>query len=497
MKKIKQKIAFVIGLALSVGVVGKCVPLGLAVSSVKAEETTKISSIGYTTNIVKNSIGEICNFSILDEDFIANEMHTISQTKQKREGYTYSTSSLSQVLSNENNEFAGRVSGGYSGVAFSADITLACSNIIEKAKEKVISQYYYVEEASCVLNTEMLSSGNVLDFIATYENDLNDSFILSLERLKNGALTYNEFFNVCGTHMIAGIEWGGQFKTIYGIYSETIAYTETEKSEIDIMIEATKSDVSVGGNMSLSLAEGTNVTTANSSVISYFRAQGGNGSFVSSLNNGNNVVDSWINSITEENAVVVDYTQNGLLPIWDILPTDYQSLKIPMENAFEQYIQENSNSLKTKDEILNGEAFDVLVDVRNSEKTFTDSDRWTNSYDTVNIGEALGYNVAPLLSFGYTSVKVKLTMQVKAVDLAEYRIVFFYRISDKNASANELFAEFKWLDDNKSYKEKTLEATIPLNRIKDNKFYIRYRATGTWSDDWKNKEVKVTLTFTK
>ncbi len=399
MKKKKQKILLG-ALVAATGLMAMNLPTIGSINETKAEEVSSISSIGFTTNIVKNEIGETCNFSVLKNDYILSNMPTLRQDKQAREGYTYTTSTLTETTTSINNEYKSRVAGEYSGIAFSAGIENACSVMIEKAKTNLVSQYYSIEKASCLLYSKTLVAGNSLEFIDTYQNYLNDSFYSALNKLKTGTLSYEDFFDTCGTHLIVGVKYGGTFETIYGVYSDTIAFTETEKSEMDTKISAIKTGTAVGASMYLDLTSSGLVNNSNSSRISYFKAVGGNGQFVSNLNNGLNAVDSWINSVNEDNAVVIDYTDNGLLPIWDILPAEYQDLQTGMKNAFDEYVSNNQEHLQTKDSLLTENSFSLNIVVREGEKTFTDSDRWTNYHDVVDIKASLAIMLHPYVLLG-------------------------------------------------------------------------------------------------
>ncbi len=95
-------------------------------------------------------------------------------------------------------------------------------------------------------------------------------------------------------------------------------------------------------------------------------------------------------------------------------------------------------------------------------------------------------------------MKIQLSMQWRAVDMASNRLVYLYQNEKETGTNNKLFKTYDWEDDNTSYHSKTFSAvTVSLSDIQDSKFVIRYRASGTWDDDWKNKNVTAVLTFSK
>lgn len=134
-----------------------------------------------------------------------------------------------------------------------------------------------------------------------------------------------------------------------------------------------------------------------------------------------------------------------------------------------------------------------------SEYTIDDDGRFTNPFDKVNFEAETGKTIAEWKALGYNDVKIKITLDMREVNNG-YQYVFVYQEDWTTGTGNYLFhtetiehggsgLETDW-DDYDFYM-----LTIDLDDIDDGELFIRYGASGSWSDDWKNRNIRVTFEF--
>ena len=174
----------------------------------------------------------------------------------------------------------------------------------------------------------------------------------------------------------------------------------------------------------------------------------------------------------------------------------------------------------SKTQLKNGTAFakfilvpeSVNYNVRTDTITITDSGRKNQKMDIVQISE--DYSVKDLIRAGYKSLKITLTASVCEVDDG-YQYIFLY--SDTNCADNDVSSLMdiydKYVFGNDSEDPSLLYAhkfdhgvdkvdtswgnisftiNIDLIKLKDD-LYIRYGASGKNDDDWRNKDIFVTV----
>lgn len=184
------------------------------------------------------------------------------------------------------------------------------------------------------------------------------------------------------------------------------------------------------------------------------------------------------------------------------------------------YINPNS---PTKAQITKGTAYAKWVEVEtksyvlreNTEVSITDKGISKQQLDRIPISS--DYKIKNLILSGYTKILVTVTVNVREVDDG-YQYIFLYGDSSKPSSVESLMDVYdKYVfgndevDDsllymhkfdyggngkNKNWGDISFEVLIDTDRISDD-LYLRYDASGMLGDDWKNKNVRVSITPTK
>ena len=124
-------------------------------------------------------------------------------------------------------------------------------------------------------------------------------------------------------------------------------------------------------------------------------------------------MSNWKNTLTEDNAVNIGYGENGLVPIWDILPDEYSSLATEMEEQFVLYSQGVDSNIN--DKYLFDKTFSNSYneEIRTTEYKITDSGRMNQPYDIVYFKDKLGAFPQTFMQAGKTKIKITLTHDIK------------------------------------------------------------------------------------
>lgn len=146
--------------------------------------------------------------------------------------------------------------------------------------------------------------------------------------------------------------------------------------------------------------------------------------------------------------------------------------------------------------------------VRTETVKITDSGRANQHYDVVYLSEKM--DVKALAAAGYSTLKVKISLDVKEIDDG-YQWIFLYSNSSCAKSALvddivEFVAGVKVKDDpsllcgkrfehgsnkkNTSWGTHTFEFNIPMGDLTKD-LYIRFGASGKYDDDWQNKNLYI------
>lgn len=125
-----------------------------------------------------------------------------------------------------------------------------------------------------------------------------------------------------------------------------------------------------------------------------------------------------------------------------------------------------------------------------NEYKITDSGRYKQSYDTINLFEALKIGVSELKEFGYTKIQIKMEITLRELDNGTQH-VFFYKSA--YSDDNDLITSYDITDANSKDSTKSQTITINLSDLKSDMLFIRFGASGSFDDDWKTSYRKYTI----
>ena len=149
----------------------------------------------------------------------------------------------------------------------------------------------------------------------------------------------------------------------------------------------------------------------------------------------------------------------------------------------------------------------ITITVRTEVATITDSGRASQKMDIVFLSNY--FDAEEAYNAGYTKLHVTLTLEAREIDDG-YQYVFLY--ADKNCKSNTFFDkiidefydpedpsllyEYRFEHDangkDTNWGTHTFTATLKMNRLIDD-LYIRYGASGSYADDWQNRNIVITF----
>lgn len=333
-----------------------------------------------------------------------------------------------------------------------------------------------------------------------------------MARLKTNSTqsAYNAFFSTYGTHVVTGGVYGGDFKSYYGVYSDSEVFTQEIIDKLDEGIDAAYAKkATTSANIEYSISDVKGLTNKKTYTISRSHARGGAVSYQNNLNENKGYYNLWRNSLTESNAALIEYTYNGLIPLWDALPSQYSSLASIMKQRFNTYAsaRQNTETQNLKEvEYLTKSTFETNnAVIRNEKKILTDDSRWENFHDDIDFKEVFGLdNIQMLRSYGFQYLQITLSFTATRIDDADYRIVFFYANDSQDGAINPVLHEEHLYGISKGGTVETITVNkkdsggaLMITDLPQSTLTIAYRATGAWDDDWSNENVKLKLKFSK
>lgn len=142
---------------------------------------------------------------------------------------------------------------------------------------------------------------------------------------------------------------------------------------------------------------------------------------------------------------------------------------------------------------------DSTVRTADSIYLIDDDGQFNNPMDIVYFETYSGKSISEWKALGYDDVKITITINMHEVQDG-YQYVYVYRNDYSTNTGNYLFYQEN-IEHGPGYKETTWSdysfttITIDLDDFVDDKFAIRYNASGWFGDDWENRNLRVHFYF--
>ena len=190
------------------------------------------------------------------------------------------------------------------------------------------------ENKKTVFNTVMFTAQRVSYFVVNNEKlyELAKKNTAAWSDLTNPNILPAEIFEKYGTHIITGAILGGRLELNYSLSSSDENKSQEELLAIAGKITANISAVSGEVNAAFDKSEIENAQNSNCQIKTTVNTYGGastKDTLVTSLETYNTAFSNWYGSLEESNYALIDVTNNGLIPIWQLLKNPQD----PSENA--------------------------------------------------------------------------------------------------------------------------------------------------------------------
>ncbi len=339
--------------------------------------------------------------------------------------------------------------------------------------------------------------GNIND-LTNYQNNLSQNYKGYLNLLFRNAITPQIFFNKFGTHVLVSGIYGGRLDYTYVAYNNQVEINNDLKAKIDFNIKSKIDSVmESGSNYNFDFGSTIGYSQATYEEKSHIISRGGNSFSIASMGDFSNNYTNWCNNLNEYNASLIEISQNGLVPLWNLLPNYYTEAQ---KNWFKQqcliYINNNATGLISPEFApdLGPTYSSGPVVVRSEAVVITDDDINFNHCDTIDLNFLTSYGCSVLnKDLEYTKMDITLTLDVELINKG-YQDIYIY-LDDKK------ILEYSNSMDKEDGKVKRLTIDychLDLNDVlKDSKLYIKYSAHGVLEDDWYCKNVTISITYLK
>ena len=327
-------------------------------SSALAEESTysvtEQNGLGLGINAVKaKKVNDfVTGYSILDPEKIP-QIPTSRITLNSSESFNHSTSNVKELILEYNTSF--NINGKLTTLLGSMQADL--ENVVSITYNNFSYKYYNILEHNLLQYNQYF---NNYSNPATYTNYYTDSYLADLESLTKSKNFYS-FFEKYGTHLVGSANFGGRLIASYIFASNNFILNNEVSSKVglDVEFDDLKSLSKVEIATEINNYYRTNYSSSDLQTGFYVKAIGGNAFSSGIISNFDSGYSNWVNSFnsTTDKSVLINYTNNGLVPLWNILPAPYNtSLANDMEDAFIEYyndfeddIIEEFKSSNTKD----------------------------------------------------------------------------------------------------------------------------------------------------
>lgn len=211
--------------------------------------------------------------------------------------------------------------------------------------------FKYFANLSHTIKKYRLYLTNYLDK-STYANAFSTDFLADVQKVKNGTMTAETLLNRYGTHIVGSAIYGGKLNATFTLASNKIVIGGNIKKTIDTTVSFTDPETLTTGEIYNAIKGQLSSSTTQNDLRSNFRVEATGGSFFASGTPSLFVSNypQWANSFNASDAscVTVDYGNDGLVAIWDILPDTYQSVANSLKSKFIEKYNSSYNAFTEK-----------------------------------------------------------------------------------------------------------------------------------------------------
>lgn len=310
--------------------------------SFKYDQDAENARIGFGYDVIKNEYVDITKASI---------QPILDRQKMQKEAYlikTRASSSLSgSIFASSIKDYSLQISAKYyKNVASAADFdvfTAGASSRFSISAETQIDNYsahyfytYFDYQNAYTLNlTEYGSVDFLREMLSQYFMDDLDRKTSQTRNLTDKELA--EFLiDKYGTHLITGVLMGGRMEYSQTVFTQDKSLGINVKTHLDAVVAASmKGLASATSETGFSAEVDFAIKSQNTTSSTYISRKGCSSVGTSTETELHKNYSTWAASFNNpENADVIGLEE--LIPLWALIPEDYASLRVQLENVFKQ-----------------------------------------------------------------------------------------------------------------------------------------------------------------
>lgn len=335
---------------------------------------------------------------------------------------------------------------------------------------------------------------------SSYSSHLDQSYEGYLNLLFRGAITPQVFFDKFGTHVITSAVYGGRYDLFYySLNNERVIDASVATEIFDEIDLAVSDEISGSAGYSFNFATAIGYTNIDCEEDFVVEARGGDATGVTSINNLNSQLTSWVNTLSNATSSLINITEGGLVPLWDLLPDRYLNKKLLFKEMCQSYITANCGSQNSYDFQPNlGNTYTGdFTEIRTEEYLISKNNPFDNTdeVDCIDLNKLTHYGFEVVKSEDFTTLKVELKTNMREKN---YGYQHIYLHNSVGTQLGYIRYELGGTDKVTTNQLKTFEFNgISINDIPDGILYVRYGSDGFLENDWYTTGLTVKVTYTK
>lgn len=475
---------------------------------------TDLYYVGKSINVAKaSSTSDFCHsVSVLSNNYYFNELSVANKIGGSNGATYFSMETKKEKIINDIKiNYSNEIETSYGDLdVFSCSLKNNFSWSTNSELTKVYSKLYMSYTQNYMYGSQFINDYKMNYVINELKNNLHFEYLSDLELLSSKELSYNSFFDKYGTHLIAEATLGDRLNIEVIVGSNEVDFSVNCASNLGVKSSAdflgllgAKSNTNLSLEYKYGCSSERTIVEVNSTNL------GGNSFGITDYENMGTYISSW-NESAKENPYILGFGNNndGLIPLYDLLPDNSNIDKSEMEYQMVNYILNNEYDSDIKEDTVNlSNNLNKMYNFRDSNNlvtyTITDSGRFTNGMDCIDLYNMFGYGYQILKNeYSYFSVIVTADCYSKKNG---NKYVFIYNQNTKSKLSKFTSTDgILLLSDSisgkiKSYKNKKFDfgnERVSTDYLTEY-LWILYGASGWGSDTWYNNNVEVTITFYK
>lgn len=490
MKKIK---IFSIIIAIGIGITG----IQLNQKKCNAASVEELPKCGYTINKVKcSSLNEInTGGTVLSSNYLDNLVIVDNQYRKEGTIQTISDTQKTKITK----ELAMNISNDVSNKISVFDLTNAIGTSLSYKNNSTASAYY-TRLYNVTTSTYIISNSTIKDFKTTskknefsMESNLSDSYISDLCKVFDGGESFDSLFDTYGTHLCASVNYGGTFYLTMAVKTNKVLLNNNQIIAINSKLNSSIDNVlECRNNFNASVFSEYGFDSSSTYTEFKISYTGGDPFGAIDVNSFNTAYSNWANSI-KNNPSVVSYGDDGLVPLWEFLPSRFSSLKERMIQAYKNYAAKHE---VVKDDVFNGYSSSISTEyytVNSGEQLITDNAIVNNNF---YLSDVTGININLIKKY-FSKITITIACYIHLKDDGYQNV----GISKANSIPSSIdgcikFTRYNHTEHHKKNEEAYYVTTFELSKEDiDDYMSICLIGSGKLSDDWycRDLQVKVKL----